>query len=90
MRTLQTNGLPDPELYNGKPSKNRMLWQSLVNVAQVKAAVQKLKEINWIYADVEDSSVDDASRHVRHVVECVSDTTSSMLVKASSEVIKSF
>ena len=64
-----------------------MLWQSLVNIAQVKAAVQNLKEINWIYADVEDSSVDDASPRV---VECVSDTTSSMLVKASSEDIKSF
>ena len=41
-------GLPDPELYiivNGKPSKNKILWQSVVNVEHVKAAVQKLKEI---------------------------------------------
>ena len=57
-------GLPNPELYiivNGKPSKNKILWQSIVNVNHIKAAVQKLKEINWLYADVEDRSIDDAS-----------------------------
>ena len=82
--------LPDPELYiivSGKSSKNKILWQSLVNIAQIKAAVQKLKTINWLYADIDDSSVDDASRRI---IECVSDTTSSMLVKASSEDISSF
>ena len=82
--------LPNPELYiivSGKPSKNKILWQSLVNIAQIKAAVQKLKTINWLYADIDDSSVDDASRRI---IECVSDTTSSMLVKASSEDISSF
>ena len=83
-------GLPDPELYiivNGKPSKNKILWQSVVNVEHVKAAVEKLREINWLYADVKDSSIDDASRRV---IECVSDTTSQMLVKASAEDVKSF
>ena len=36
-------GLHDPELYitvNGKPSKNKILWQSVVNVEHVKAAVE--------------------------------------------------
>ena len=83
-------GLPDPELYiivNGKPSKNKILWQSVVNVEHVKAAVEKLREINWLYADVEESSVDEASQRV---IECVSDTTSQMLVKASAEDVKSF
>ena len=82
-------GLPDSELYiivNGKPSKNMILWQSVVNVEHVKAAVEKLREINWLYADVEDI-IDDASRRV---IECVSDTTSQMLVKASAEDVKSF
>ena len=63
--------LPDPELYiivSGKLSKNKILWQSLVNIAQIKAAVQKLKTINWLYADIDDSSVDDASRRI---IECV-------------------
>ena len=84
-------GLPDPELYiivNGKPSKNKILWQSVMNVEHVKAAVEKLREINWLYADVEDSSIDDASRRV--IIECVSDTTSQMLVKANAEDVKSF
>ena len=40
-----------------------------------------------LYADVEESSVDEASRRV---IECVSDTTSKMLVKASAEDVKSF
>ena len=83
-------GLPDPELYiivNGKPSKNKILWQSVVNVHHVKAALKKLRETNWLYADVEDSSIDDTSRRV---IECVSDTTSQMLVKASAEDVNSF
>ena len=98
-RTLQTIedvesnasvGLPDPEIYvlvSGKPSKNKLLWQSLVNVGHIRAAVEKLREINWLYAAVVDSSVDDASRRN---VESVSDTTSSMLVKVSAEDISSF
>ena len=46
----------------------------------------QLREINWLYADMEDISIDDASRRV---IECVSDTTSQMLVKASAEDVKS-
>ena len=40
------NDLPDPELYvivNGKPTKARVVWQSLVNIDDVKAAVSKLE-----------------------------------------------
>ena len=62
-----TAGLPDPELFiifNGKPFKNKILWQSIVNVDHIKAAVLKLKEINWLYADVDNSSSDDASQRV--------------------------
>ena len=98
-RTLQTIedvesnasvGLPDPEIYvlvSGKPSTNKLLWQVLVNVGQVRAAVEKLREINWLYAAVDDRSVEDASRCI---VENVSDTTSSMVVKVSAEDISSF
>ena len=53
-----------------------------MNVEHVKAAVEKFREINWLYADVKDSSIDDASRRV---IECISDTTSQMLVKASAK-----
>ena len=47
--------LPDPELYiivNGKPTTSKVVWRSLVNVDNVKAAVQKLREINWLYSEV--------------------------------------
>ena len=60
-------GLPDPEVYiivSGKPSKKKMVWQSMINIAHVRAAVQKLKEINWLYANIDDSSVDDACRRI--------------------------
>ena len=58
------NDLPDPELYvivNGKPTKAGIVWRSLVNIDDVKAAVSKLREINWLYQNVDESSVDDAS-----------------------------
>ena len=58
-----------------------------MNVDQVKAAVQKLRSINWLYANVNDSSIDDASQRI---VECVSNTSSKMLVKASAEDVSSF
>ena len=43
VENITTVRLPDPELYiliSGKPSKNKVLWQSLMNVDQVKAAVR--------------------------------------------------
>ena len=83
-------GLPDPELYivvSGNPSKQKVLWQSLVNVAHVTAAIKKLKQINWLYANIDDSSVGDACQRI---IESISDTTSTMLVKATAEDVKSF
>ena len=56
----------------------------MINVAQFRDAVQKLKQINWLYAKVDDHSVDDASRRI---VESVSST---MLVKATAEDVKYF
>ena len=89
-KDMDSVGLPNPELYilvSGKPSKQNVLWQSMVNIAQVRAAVQKLKQINWLYANIDDSSVDDASRRI---VESVSDTTSTMLAKVTADDVKSF
>ena len=40
---MDSVGLPDPELYilvSGKLSKQKVLWQSMVNIAQVRAAIQ--------------------------------------------------
>ena len=46
--------LPDPELYiivNGKPTTSKVVWRSLVNVDHVKAAVQKLNEVNRLHSE---------------------------------------
>ena len=44
--------LPDPELYSlldGRPTKDKVVWQTLVDVNDIKKAVNKLKETNWLY-----------------------------------------
>ena len=77
--------LPHPELYimvNGRPSKQQVVWQSMVNVDTLKAAIQKLKEINWLYKDVDENDLDNVSREV---IETVSNTTSTMLEKADKQ-----
>ena len=65
------NDLPDPELYvivNGKPTKAGVVWRILVNIDDVKAAVSKLREINWLYQNVDESLVDNAVKRVIEVV----------------------
>ena len=59
--SIGASSLPDPELYItviGKPTTSKVVWHSLVNVDNVKTAVQKLREINWLYSEVKDDSVD--------------------------------
>ena len=80
--------LPDPELYiivYGKPTTSKVVWRSLVNVGSAKTAVKKLKEINWLYSEVDDDSVDDASKKV---IEIVNSATSTMLDKADDSDIQ--
>ena len=83
--------LPDPELYimvNGISSEKKVIWRSIVDVSTVKAAIQKLREINWLYKDVDDTSIDNVAKQV---IESAADSaTSTMLVKASKEDVSSF
>ena len=82
--------LPDPELYiiiNGKPTKNKVIWRTLVDVNRVKKAVDKLKEINRLYEDVADNAVDVSTKQV---IEVVNSTTSIMLEKADESDIAGF
>ena len=75
--------LPDPELFillDGQPTKDKVVWQSLVDVNHIKRAVNKLKETNWIYQNINQDSVDDAAKKA---VEVVSSTTSSLIEKAT-------
>ena len=69
--------LPDPELYiivNGQPTKSKIVWRSLVDVKKVRKAVQKLKEINWLYVDVHDNAIEDSTRQVIEVVNSATST----------------
>ena len=55
--------LESPKLYiivNGKKTKSEVVWHSLVDVNEIKKAVQKLKEMNWLYKDVTEDSVAEA------------------------------
>ena len=82
--------LPDPELYivvNGIPSEKKVIWCSIVDVSTVKAAIQKLREINWLYKDVDDTSIDNVAKQI---IESADSATSTMLVKASKEDASSF
>ena len=89
VRTLEEVGssisnvsLPPPELYiivNGKPSKLKVMWRSLVDI---NAAIQKLKEVNWLYKAVDEDEVE------KKVIVVVDSTTSSMLVKATRDDIQ--
>ena len=51
-----------------------MIWRSLVDVTKVKAAVAKLKEIKWLYSDVDPDKV-----------EKTGDATSTMLEKVTDK-----
>ena len=82
--------MPDTELYiivNGKPTKSKIVWYNLVNVANINAAVCKLKEINWLYGVVHKDSVDDV---YKKVIEITNSATSRMLAKASESDVSGF
>ena len=52
--------LPDPEMYiivNGKPTKDNIVWQQLVNLEKIKSAFNKLNEISWLYKSVDNNSI---------------------------------
>ena len=77
-KTLETlndvNGgdtsLPNPELYiivNGKPTKSKVIWRTLVNVNHVKQAINTLRSCNWLYKQVQKESVDESTKHIIEV-----------------------
>ena len=61
--------LPDPHVFillDGKPTKQKIVWQSMIDVDNVRHAVQKLKEINWLYRAVAGSCVEDVAKKVAY------------------------
>ena len=79
-----------PELYimvNGTPSEKKVIWRSIVDVSAVRTAIRKLREINWLYKEVADTSINEVAQQV---IETADSATSTMLVKASEEDVSSF
>ena len=60
-----------------------MVWRSLVDFNDIKVALTKLKETNWLYQNVDDTSVDEVSKEVFEVV-------STMLEKATDDDVAGF
>uniref|UniRef100_A0A1X7TC68 Uncharacterized protein n=1 Tax=Amphimedon queenslandica TaxID=400682 RepID=A0A1X7TC68_AMPQE len=82
---IDSNHLPNPELniiVNGQPTKLNNVWRSLVDVNKIKAALRKLKEINWLYRNVVDDSINELSKNF---IQVVSNTTCKMLEKANDQ-----
>ena len=76
--------LPDLQLYiiiDGRPTKDKIVWQNLVDVDSIKNAVKKLKHTNWLYQSIDEDSVDDTAKKA---VEVVSGATSSLTEKATA------
>ena len=65
-KNFRPTSLPNPEFHvilNGQPTKNKTVWRSLVDVKCVQAAFNKLKDINWLYGNIEDGqSLEDVSK----------------------------
>ena len=79
--------LPDPELYiivDGRPTKDKVVWQSIVDVDNVRHAVDKLRETNWLYRTTDEDSVDKATKKT---IEVVSIASNPILERASLDDI---
>ena len=62
--------LADTELYiilNGVPTKKKVIWRSLIDINNLKAAIAKLKDINWLYKSVDNKCLDEAATKVIEV-----------------------
>ena len=68
--------LPDPELYiivDSRPTKDKVVWQGIVDVDNVRHAMDKLRDTNWLYRTLDESSVDEAAKKTIEVVSSASD-----------------
>ena len=85
-----TSVLPDPELYiivNGRPTKSKVVWRSLVNVDHVKAAIKKLRSCNWLYREVHEESIQETTKKI---IEVPNNATTAMLKRVSPEEVDAF
>uniref|UniRef100_A0A1X7V743 Uncharacterized protein n=1 Tax=Amphimedon queenslandica TaxID=400682 RepID=A0A1X7V743_AMPQE len=47
---------------------NQIMSGDLVDVNKMKAALRKLKEINWLYRNIDDNSINESSKNVIQLV----------------------
>ena len=58
-----------------------------MNIHHIKAAINTLRSCNWLYKHVQDSSVEESTKHI---IEVANNATSKMLEKASDNEIDAF
>jgi len=79
--------LVDPEFYiivDSRPNKDKVVCQGLVDIDNVKRTVEKLKDTNWLYSNVDEASIDEAAKKA---VEVVSDAGNPMIEEESEDDI---
>ena len=67
IKTLSESELPKPELYvivDGAPTKEKVIWRSFIDIKKIKAALNKLKEVNWLYKNVKLDSVEKSAEKI--------------------------
>ena len=87
IKTLSESELPKPELYvivDGAPTKEKVIWRSFVDIKKIKAALNKLKEVNWLYKNVKLDSVE-KSAEKDLVVEETSSASSEMVIRVKNK-----
>ena len=51
---------------DGQPTKDKIVWQGLVDMDNVKRAAAMLKDTNWLYRNMNEGSVDEAAKKAVH------------------------
>ena len=65
--------------------RKNVVWQGLVDIDNVRRAVEKLKDTNWLYRTVDEHSVDEAAKKA---IEVVSSASNPVLERASEDDIR--
>ena len=87
IKTLAESDLPKPELYvivDGAPTKEKVIWRSFIDIKKIKAALNKLKEVNWLYRNVKLDSVEESAEKDL-VIEETSSTSSEMVRRVKNK-----
>ena len=62
---------------DGVPTNKKIVWRKLIDIKKVQAALTKLKEMNWLYTDVQPDKVEKSIDDL--VIEVANNATSEMI-----------